>query len=91
MQVLIHAGPEMEWHPQAFTTQITVLTMIALQLAKAKGPFHTQFSYVFARTRINSEKLEALETNDKAKEMLKPLKMLPNCLYLGRVIISSGS
>jgi glucosamine--fructose-6-phosphate aminotransferase (isomerizing) len=39
MQVLIHAGPEIGVaSTKAFTTQITVLTMIALRLAKAKGP-----------------------------------------------------
>jgi glucosamine--fructose-6-phosphate aminotransferase (isomerizing) len=42
-----HAGPEIG--VASICLQITVLTMIALRLAKAKGPFHTQFSYVFAR------------------------------------------
>jgi glucosamine 6-phosphate synthetase-like amidotransferase/phosphosugar isomerase protein len=37
-QELIHAGPEIGVaSTKAFTTQITVLTMIALRLAKAKG------------------------------------------------------
>jgi glucosamine--fructose-6-phosphate aminotransferase (isomerizing) len=38
MQVRIHAGPEIGVaSTKAFTTQITVLTMIALRLAKLKG------------------------------------------------------
>jgi glucosamine--fructose-6-phosphate aminotransferase (isomerizing) len=38
MQVRIHAGPEIGVaSTKAFTTQITVLTMIALRLGKAKG------------------------------------------------------
>jgi glucosamine--fructose-6-phosphate aminotransferase (isomerizing) len=36
-----HAGPEIGVaSTKAFTTQITVLTMIALRLAKKKGPCH---------------------------------------------------
>jgi glucosamine--fructose-6-phosphate aminotransferase (isomerizing) len=38
MQVRIHAGPEIGVaSTQSFTTQITVLTMIALRLEKRKG------------------------------------------------------
>jgi glucosamine--fructose-6-phosphate aminotransferase (isomerizing) len=38
MQVRTHAGPEIGVaSTKAFTTQITVLTMIALRLGKAKG------------------------------------------------------
>jgi hypothetical protein len=48
-----------------------------------------QTPYVFARIRINLEKVkEALETNDRAKEIATAtFKDAPNCLYLGRVII----
>jgi glucosamine--fructose-6-phosphate aminotransferase (isomerizing) len=56
-----HAGPE-SGILKAFTTQITVLTMIALRLAKAKGPFHLSF-HMYLRTGINSREVkEALET-----------------------------
>jgi glucosamine 6-phosphate synthetase-like amidotransferase/phosphosugar isomerase protein len=48
MQVPIHAGPEIGVaSTKAFTTQITVLTMIAA-FSKAKGTCLFQFSYVFA-------------------------------------------
>jgi glucosamine--fructose-6-phosphate aminotransferase (isomerizing) len=62
--------------------------MIALRLAKLKGRCLFRFPYVFARIRINSgESKEALETNDRAKEIAATFKDAPNCLYLGRVII----
>jgi glucosamine--fructose-6-phosphate aminotransferase (isomerizing) len=52
--------------------------MIALRLGKAKGRCLFRFPYVFARIRINSEKVkEALETNDRAKEIAALLKMRP--------------
>jgi glucosamine--fructose-6-phosphate aminotransferase (isomerizing) len=38
-----HAGPEMELHLPSVLTQITVLTMIALRLAKAKVLSHGDF------------------------------------------------
>jgi 2-oxo-4-hydroxy-4-carboxy--5-ureidoimidazoline (OHCU) decarboxylase len=50
--------------------------MIALRLEKLKDVVSFRFPYVFARIRINSEKVkEALETNDRAKEIATALKM----------------
>jgi glucosamine--fructose-6-phosphate aminotransferase (isomerizing) len=82
-----HAGPEIGVaSTKAFTTQITVLTMIALRLAKAKGTLtHSQFHSYLQELEIIPEKVkEALETNDKAKEIAAVFKDAPNCLYLGR-------
>jgi glucosamine--fructose-6-phosphate aminotransferase (isomerizing) len=57
MQVRTHAGPEIGVaSTKAFTTQITVLTMIALRLGKAKGTLSLSDPYVFARIRINRRK-----------------------------------
>jgi hypothetical protein len=62
--------------------------MIALRLAKAKGTVSFRFPYVFARIRINSgESKEALRPTIVQKK-LPAFKDAPNCLYLGRVIIS---
>jgi glucosamine 6-phosphate synthetase-like amidotransferase/phosphosugar isomerase protein len=47
-----HAGPEMVLHQLSFTTQITVLTMMALRLAKARELCLILISYVFARLEI---------------------------------------
>jgi glutamine---fructose-6-phosphate transaminase (isomerizing) len=82
-----HAGPEIGVaSTKAFTTQITVLTMIALRLAKAKGTLsNSDFHRYLQELEIIPEKvLEALTTNDKAKEIASIFKDAPNCLYLGR-------
>ena len=82
-----HAGPEIGVaSTKAFTTQITVLTMIALRLAKAKGTLsNSDFHRYLQELEIIPEKVkEALETNDKAKEIAATFKDAPNCLYLGR-------
>ena len=82
-----HAGPEIGVaSTKAFTTQITVLTMIALRIAKAKGTMTNSdfFRYLQELELIPERVLEALETNDKAKEIAATFKNAPNCLYLGR-------
>ena len=82
-----HAGPEIGVaSTKAFTTQITVLTMMALRLAKAKGTLSkTDFHRYLQELEIIPEKVrEALETNERAKEIAATFKDAPNCLYLGR-------
>ena len=82
-----HAGPEIGVaSTKAFTTQITVLTMLALRLAKAKGTLtHSDFHTYLQELEIVPEKVkEALETNAKAMEIAAVFKDAPNCLYLGR-------
>ena len=82
-----HAGPEIGVaSTKAFTTQITVLTMIALRLAKAKGTLSTSdyFRYLQELELIPEKVAETLETNDVAKEIAAIYKDAPNCLYLGR-------
>jgi glucosamine--fructose-6-phosphate aminotransferase (isomerizing) len=82
-----HAGPEIGVaSTKAFTTQITVLTMIALRLAKAKGTIsNSDFHRYLQELELIPEKVaEALETNEKAKEIASKIKDVPNCLYLGR-------
>jgi len=82
-----HAGPEIGVaSTKAFTTQITVLTMLALRLAKAKGTLsNSEFHrYLQELDTIPQKVTEALATNDKAKEIAAIFKDAPNCLYLGR-------
>ncbi|HLA55610.1 MAG TPA: glutamine--fructose-6-phosphate transaminase (isomerizing) [Flavobacterium sp.] len=82
-----HAGPEIGVaSTKAFTTQITVLTMIALRLAKAKGTLsNSDFHRYLQELEVIPEKVaEALQTNDVAKEIAAKFKDAPNCLYLGR-------
>ncbi|MFT3794739.1 glutamine--fructose-6-phosphate transaminase (isomerizing) [Flavobacterium sp.] len=82
-----HAGPEIGVaSTKAFTTQITVLTMIALRLAKAKGTLsNSDFHRYLQELEIIPEKVaEALLTNDVTKNIAAKFKDSPNCLYLGR-------
>ena len=83
-----HAGPEIGVaSTKAFTTQITVLTMIALRLAKAKGTLsNSDFHRYLQELEVIPEKVaEALaSTNEKAKEIAEKFKDATNCLYLGR-------
>ena len=82
-----HAGPEIGVaSTKAFTTQITVLTMIALKLAKVKGTI-SQSNY-----RLHLRELEliplnvemALQKNKNIEEIAKLFKDATNFLYLGR-------
>lgn len=82
-----HAGPEIGVaSTKAFTTQITILTLISLRLAKAKGTMsNSDFHRYLQELEIIPEKVqEALQTNDVAKVIAEIYKDAPNCLYLGR-------
>ena len=82
-----HAGPEIGVaSTKAFTTQITVLTMIALRLSKAKGTLSNSdyFRYLQELEIIPEKVQEALLTNNHAREIAEKFKDSTNCLYLGR-------
>jgi len=82
-----HAGPEIGVaSTKAFTTQITVLTLIALRLAQAKGTINnSDFHRYLQELQLIPEKVaEALLTNDVAQKIAEIYKDAPNCLYLGR-------
>ncbi len=82
-----HAGPEIGVaSTKAFTTQITVLTMMALRIAKAKGTLsNTVYHRYLLELEMIPEKVEeALLTNDTTKAIAEKFKDAPNCLYLGR-------
>ena len=82
-----HAGPEIGVaSTKAFTTQITVLTLIALRLAKAKG---TMSSTDFRRHLVELETIpekveEVLKSDALSKEIASIYKDAKNFLYLGR-------
>lgn len=82
-----HAGPEIGVaSTKAFTTQITVLMMAALKLAKEKGVFSDSQFHEFLVTleSIPAKVEKALECNDLVKQIAEVYKDSPNCLYLGR-------
>lgn len=82
-----HAGPEIGVaSTKAFTTQITVLTLIALKLAKEKGSIsHSNFHYHLQELELIPAKVEkALLQDDHIKKIADIYKDAKNCLYLGR-------
>ncbi|WP_047247125.1 glutamine--fructose-6-phosphate transaminase (isomerizing) [Maribacter thermophilus] len=82
-----HAGPEIGVaSTKAFTTQITVLTLLALKLAKEKGTFsQTQFHEFLTELETIPSKVEkALESNPLIEIISDVYKESTNCLYLGR-------
>ncbi len=82
-----HAGPEIGVaSTKAFTTQITVLTLMALRLARAKG---TMSSSDFRRHLIELETIpskveEALKSDAYVQTVADIYKDSKNFLYLGR-------
>ncbi|MGO1751377.1 MAG: glutamine--fructose-6-phosphate transaminase (isomerizing) [Psychroflexus sp.] len=82
-----HAGPEIGVaSTKAFTTQITILTLIALKLGKQKGEIsNSQFHAYLNELDTIPEKIErTLETNDEVIKVAEAYKNAKNCLYLGR-------
>jgi glucosamine--fructose-6-phosphate aminotransferase (isomerizing) len=82
-----HAGPEIGVaSTKAFTTQITLLSLIALKLAKSKGTlsnsaFHTYLQHM----QLIPEKIEKLlQIDEHVKHIASIYKGATNCLYLGR-------
>ena len=82
-----HAGPEIGVaSTKAFTTQITVLSLIALKLAKEKGTLSkSEFHAYLQKMQLIPDKVQKLlEIDDKVKEIASIYKDAKNCLYLGR-------
>ncbi|PQJ75435.1 glutamine--fructose-6-phosphate transaminase (isomerizing) [Polaribacter gangjinensis] len=82
-----HAGPEIGVaSTKAFTTQITVLTLIALKLGQAnKSLSDERFkNYIQKMQLIPSQIQKLLNIDSKVKEIAAIYKDAKNCLYLGR-------
>ncbi len=82
-----HAGPEIGVaSTKAFTTQITILTLIALKLGKAKGSISNSDFHMYLQEmeRIPSKIEKALQSNEHIIKVADAYKNSRNCLYLGR-------
>ena len=82
-----HAGPEIGVaSTKAFTAQVTVLTLMALHMAKVRGTLsesrYRQLCYEMEA--IPSKIEEVLKLNDKLREIAFIHKDTSNALYLGR-------
>lgn len=82
-----HAGPEIGVaSTKAFTTQITVLTLMALRLARAKGTMTSEDYRLHLRQLelIPNKVTEVLKTDEHVRNIASMYKDASNCLYLGR-------
>lgn len=85
-----HAGPEIGVaSTKAFTTQITLLTLLALKLAKERNTLEVDQYSTFMKEMLRLPKL-VQKTLDLTKDVLKEVAYLftysPNFLYMGRGI-----
>lgn len=82
-----HAGPEIGVaSTKAFTAQVTVLTLMALSIARKKGSItESQFQEMaIALTRIPEQVAEVLKTEPYLKVIAEEYKDVAHFLYLGR-------
>ena len=82
-----HAGPEIGVaSTKAFTAQVTVLTLLALQIAHKRGAIaESRFRQILNELEAIPQKVEkALQSNDKILGIAQEYKNARNFLYLGR-------
>ena len=85
--VYTHAGPEIGVaSTKAFTTQVTVLSMMAFEIGHMKGIITDDYyrELITELVSIPGKIEKALEVNDQALELAKIFKDTHNALYLGR-------
>ncbi|MEX0982711.1 MAG: glutamine--fructose-6-phosphate transaminase (isomerizing) [Bacteroidales bacterium] len=85
--VYTHAGPEIGVaSTKAFTAQVTVLTMMALMIARGRGLIaDVRYSELLNELEDVPEKIERiLEHNDELKKIAEVFSKVNNALYLGR-------
>ncbi len=82
-----HAGPEIGVaSTKAFTTQIAVLSMIAIKLAEIKGTIgqSERRQLLLELEQLPSLLEELIEQKSKVEEVAQQIFQSNNCLYLGR-------
>ena len=82
-----HAGPEIGVaSTKAFTTQMTVLYLIAVKLSKSKGVISAKKyrEYIYELSSIERKITKVLSADNKVKKIANKIKKSTNCLYLGR-------
>lgn len=86
--VFTHAGPEIGVaSTKAFTAQVAVLTMMAIQLGQAKGHIDKdRAAELISELDSIPKKVEQIlnESDESIQEMAKLFTYAPNFLYLGR-------
>ncbi len=83
----IHAGPEIGVaSTKAFTAQVTLLTLMALQIGRERGTISDEYFTKLLKEldTIPGKVARMLESNDKIKYIASEIKDASNALYLGR-------
>lgn len=82
-----HAGPEIGVaSTKAFTSQLAVLTLMALHIAHRRGSISEGYyrQLIHAMAKIPQQIEKVLSNNDKIKYIAGDIKNASNALYLGR-------
>ncbi|MFW5831305.1 MAG: glutamine--fructose-6-phosphate transaminase (isomerizing) [Prolixibacteraceae bacterium] len=85
--IFTHAGVEIGVaSTKAFTAQVTVLTLIALKLAKEKGKIEDDEYELLVKelAEIPEKERQILKLNDNIRQIAEKYKVAVNALYLGR-------
>lgn len=85
--VYLHAGPEIGVaSTKAFTSQVTVLILMALSLAQHKGTIDKEYfkKIITALSKIPAQVEQILAESEEIKKIANLFTYAPNFLYLGR-------
>tara|TARA_B100001540_G_scaffold309242_1_gene325128 strand:+ start:361 stop:2202 length:1842 start_codon:yes stop_codon:yes gene_type:complete len=85
--IYTHAGPEIGVaSTKAFTTQVMVLILSAINIARKKGKITlTKYQEIICEIELLPRKIEkVLHTEEKIKQIAREYKDVSNFLYLGR-------
>ena len=84
--IYLHAGPEIGVaSTKAYTSQVTVLTMLALHFGRLRGLSYDAGRRIIAALQELPEKVEeALKSHDRVKQVAEKYWEADNFLYLGR-------
>jgi glucosamine--fructose-6-phosphate aminotransferase (isomerizing) len=84
--IYLHAGPEVGVaSTKAFTSQVTVLTLLALHLARLRHMSHPAGKRIINNLQAMPEMVrQALNCHDAVKDVAKKYQGISDCLYMGR-------
>ncbi|MEZ6126937.1 MAG: glutamine--fructose-6-phosphate transaminase (isomerizing) [Planctomycetaceae bacterium] len=85
--IYLHAGPEIGVaSTKAFTSQVTVLTLLALYLGRMRHLSYPAGKRIIRQLKEMPSKIEeALQCHERVKEIAEKYAHFENCLYLGRL------
>lgn len=84
--IYLHAGPEVGVaSTKAFTSQVTVLTLLALHLGRLRHMSHPAGKRIINNLQAMPDTVrQALKCHDAVKDVAKKYQGISDCLYMGR-------